>query len=149
MRETNPEKISTKGLCSSGVGGVGGRDTRVMRWQVQEMDKLQSLVVDTCDPFIALTVVAVTSDGIWWSNVCCVPDGDQEEEWEVCVCVCVCVCARVCAFHYVCVGFSVCWGRRGCVCMCVWGGGGPHCVCVHVCGCGGGGGVGGGERGQG
>ena len=27
-----------------------------MRWQVQEMDKLQSLMVDTCDLFIALTV---------------------------------------------------------------------------------------------
>ena len=33
-----------------------GEDTRVMRWQVQEMDKLQSLVVDTCGLFIALTV---------------------------------------------------------------------------------------------
>ena len=57
------QKICTMGLCSSWVGGGWGRDTRVMRWQVQEMDKLQSLVVDTCDLSITLTV-AVTSEGM-------------------------------------------------------------------------------------
>ena len=46
--------------------------TRVMRWRVQEMDKLQLLVVDTCDQSIALTVDAVTSDSMqtWdWGKV--------------------------------------------------------------------------------
>ena len=42
----------------------------MMRWQVQEMDKLQSLVVDTCDLFIALTVAAVTSDRMVVKCVC-------------------------------------------------------------------------------
>ena len=107
----------------------------MMRWQVHEMDKLQSLVVDTCDLFIALTVAAVTSDGIWWSNVCCVPDGDQEEEWEVCVCFSLCVCRLL----------SVLGEEGMCVCVCVWGGG-PHCVCACVCVCVWGGGRGGGWR---
>ena len=48
-------------LLLSGRGGGGG--TRVMSWQVLEMDKLQFLVVDTCDLFIAL-YVAVTSEGM-------------------------------------------------------------------------------------
>ena len=36
----------------------------MMRWQVQRMDKLQFLVVDTGNLFIALIVAAVTSEGM-------------------------------------------------------------------------------------
>ena len=65
-----------------------------MRWQVQKVHKLQFLVVDTCDLFIALCC-----SNFWgYGGQTCVtvPDDDQEEEWEVCMCVCVCVCVSVC-----------------------------------------------------
>ena len=71
----------------------------MMRWQVQEMDKLQSLVVNTCDLFIPLTVAAVTSGGMV-VKMCVVCLMVTTKKNEKCMCVCVCVC--VCAFHSVC-----------------------------------------------
>ena len=58
-----PQTIHTMDLYSFWVGAGWGRDTMVMRWQVQKMGKLQFLVVDTGNLFIALTV-AVTSEGM-------------------------------------------------------------------------------------
>ena len=60
----------------------------MMRWQVQKMDKLQFLVADTGNLFIALTV-AVTSEGMAVKRVllCLMTTKKKNEK---------CVCVRVC-----------------------------------------------------
>ena len=82
-----------------------------------------------------------------YSTYCCCSNLWWVYGGQMCV-VCLMVtrkkngkCVCVCAFHCVCVGFSVCWGRRGCVCVC-GGGGSSLCVCMCVCGGWGGGRVG-------
>ena len=74
-------------LSGRGVGeGYQGDEMASAR-----MDKLQSLVVDTCDLFIALTVAV----HFWGYGVHVTVSDDDQEEDKKCVCVCVCVCVSV------------------------------------------------------
>ena len=92
-------------------------------------EKLQPTVVDTCDLFLALTVGAVTFDGMWFKSATdCLVVARKGRMYSLCVCpFCVCVCGQLggeCVYMYVCV--CVCVARKG-ENVCV------HCVCVCVC----------------
>ena len=106
-----------------------------MRWQGQENEELQPLMVDTCDRFLALAVDAVTFEGQVCDRLCV--SGQEEGEWvcvatscsaicchwcvRVCICIHTLLCIHVCM--YVCIYACIHICKRVCVCVCV-------CVCV-------------------